>query len=133
MPGYMIEGPVRRIGGYADWTVPRGAAAAVIPLSGLGNVDQFNPYGWRPSGDGTGAYWPHDRDFRRSYGYLPYMEGSLGQSAPAVSLEEKIATEIIATQRYQRKTEKWKLWFAGISTAALVTLTVAAFVGAGRK
>lgn len=167
MPGYITEGAVRRISGPADWTVPRGAAAAVI----RGNTNAmfsgacagtpfctvppqlgatFNPYGWRPSGDGTGAYNPHDASFRRIYGYLPYMEGGLNgalgvtrepcrvSSSGAVQCDSsddasmQAAIEAIKTQQTVRKAERWKLALSAVSTLALVTLTVAAIAG-GRK
>lgn len=137
MPGYITEGPVRRISGPADWTVPPGAAAAIIRgntnamFSGAQLGAQFNPYGWRPSGDGTGAYWPHDRDYRRIYGYLPYQEGFMGAAAPQ-TLEEQVAAEVMKTQVAVRRSERWKLILSGVSTLALVTLTVAAIAG-GRK
>lgn len=157
MPGYITEGPVRRISGPADWTVPPGAAAAIIRgntnamFSGAQLGAQFNPYGWRPSGDGTGAYWPHDRDYRRIYGYLPYQEGFMGaqlgavqrdpcmvSSSGAVSCDTgdnaamQAAIETIRTNVAVRRSERWKLILSGVSTLALVTLTVAAIAG-GRK
>ena len=157
MPGYITEGPVRRISGPADWTVPPGAAAAIIQgntnamFSGAQLGAQFNPYGWRPSGDGTGAYWPHDRDYQRIYGYLPYQEGFMGAQLGAVqrdpcvvsssgavqcdsaeSATMQAAVEAIRTNVAVRRSERWKLILSGVSTLALVTLTVAAIAG-GRK
>lgn len=149
MPGYITEGAVRRISGPADWTVPTGAAAAIIRgnTNAMFSGAAFNPYGWRPSGDGTGAYNPHDAGFRRIYGYLPYQEGFLSgatrepcrvSSSGAVQCDTvedaamQAAVEAIKTQQAVRKAEKWKLVLSVVSTAALVTLTVAAIAG-GRK
>lgn len=152
MPGYITEGAVRRISGPADWTVPPGAAAAIIRgnTNAMFSGAAFNPYGWRPSGDGTGAYNPHDAGFRRIYGYLPYMEGGLNgalgvtrepcrvSSSGAVQCDSsddasmQAAIEAIKTQQTVRKSEKWKLALSAVSTLALVTLTVAAIAG-GRK
>lgn len=134
MPGYITEGAVRRISGPPDWTVPPGAAAAIIRgnTNAMFSGAAFNPYGWRPSGDGTGAYNPHDAAYQRIYGYLPYQEGFLGAAGDPATLEEQVAAEVIKTQQTVRRSEKWKLALSAISTAALVTLTVAAIVG-GRK
>jgi hypothetical protein len=159
MPGYITEGAVRRISGPPDWTVLPGAAAAIIRgntnamFSGAAfnnSAGVFNPYGWRPSGDGTGAYNPHDAAYQRIYGYLPYQEGFLSgalgatrepcrvSSSGAVQCDTvedaalQATVEAIKTQQAVRKAEKWKLVLSVVSTAALVTLTVAAIAG-GRK
>lgn len=149
MPGYITEGAVRRISGPPDWTVPPGAAAAIIRgnTNAMFSGAAFNPYGWRPSGDGTGAYNPHDAAYQRIYGYLPYQEGFLSgatrepcrvSSSGAVQCDTvedaamQATVEAIKTQQSVRKAEKWKLVLSVVSTAALVTLTVAAIAG-GRK
>lgn len=134
MPGYMTEGPVRRVQGQSDYQLVEGRGKYGLGAPVVEPVPGFPVYAWRPAGDGTSAQWPHDIDMAPYMGFLPYMEGTMNGALGCAGNPDCVGCKGLG--QFEAGGEKYagiKLGLQIVSTAALVTIVAVGVHSALKK